>query len=640
MADEALRLAAAITAIHPVNNANMHSQWPPTAYHPRAPTEVSTATTTTQTTMATAACPSSPSRVRRTEEAEPASHSSQRTTQSHRAPPSPLPAVSPSCAYASYTQAAVPTVAAVPLPPPVVQGVPVGPPTVAAIGSLAPVMGSAWDLALMHQWVQLAAMQQSPSRAGSLSPSQSSRLARGMQDEIAFSVHPSSPLLHPSLPSRHPSSPSRLPRGLQEGIALAQLPSGAATAAFSVAAADAAAGQIEWERVLRRLREEERLGEQHSGGAPIREAPSLPAALVSPMGGTEQPAEGEMLEALSPPRPVAPRMTSCASSQPSPSASPQARAAAKKKGTAAAVASSTTPSDPPLVGAPAAGANTELAPALSATAPERLRAAMLQAARAKQMMEAHRLLEELWKHPTGRPLLEPRVLAWAAQRRTTNPRLWWGEAERLTSRAMLECALAAPDGFEEPLRNRARLLLSALLEVAQMDHPAAREMAVLQRSLVNWQHGKGAEAVGWERPSSGSASGSVVPAHIKKMAQRYNALRTTLLSAATAAAAARGSTVSGLPCVVEGSESSQVSQPHSAAGAAVALEDVEVQAAADKEAKTAHETAATEAAVEAEADHEADADELTEAAEDVETRWPGVEAQAAALMDAEAIQVL
>ena len=639
MADEALRLAAAITAIHP-DNANMHSQWPPTAYHPRAPTEVSTATTTTQTTMATAACPSSPSRVRRTEEAEPASHSSQRTTQSHRAPPSPLPAVSPSCAYASYTQAAVPTVAAVPLPPPVVQGVPVGPPTVAAIGSLAPVMGSAWDLALMHQWVQLAAMQQSPSRAGSLSPSQSSRLARGMQDEIAFSVHPSSPLLHPSLPSRHPSSPSRLPRGLQEGIALAQLPSGAATAAFSVAAADAAAGQIEWERVLRRLREEERLGEQHSGGAPIREAPSLPAALVSPMGGTEQPAEGEMLEALSPPRPVAPRMTACASSQPSPSASPQARAAAKKKGTAAAVASSTMPSDPPLVGAPAAGASTELAPALSATDPERLRAAMLQAARAKQMMEAHRLLEELWKHPTGRPLLEPRVLAWAAQRRTTNPRLWWGEAERLTSRAMLECALAAPDGFEEPLRNRARLLLSALLEVAQMDHPAAREMAVLQRSLVNWQHGKGAEPVGWERPSSGSASGSVVPAHIKKMAQRYNALRTTLLSAATAAAAARGSTVSGLPCVVEGSESSQVSQPHSAAGAAVALEDVEVQAAADKEAKTAHETAATEAAVEAEADHEADADELTEAAEDVETRWPGVEAQAAALMDAEAIQVL
>jgi hypothetical protein len=172
-----------------------------------------------------------------------------------------------------------------------------------------------------------------------------------------------------------------------------------------------------------------------------------------------------------------------------------------------------------------------------------------------------------------------------------------------------------------------------------MDHPAAREMAVLQRSLVNWQHGKGAEAVGWERPSSGSAYGSVVPAHIKKMAQRYNALRTTLLSAATAAAAARGSTVSGLSCVVEGSESSQVSQPHSA-GAAVALEDVEVQAAADKEAETAHETAATEAAVEAEADHEAVADELTEAAEDVETRWPGMEAQAAALIDAEAIQVL
>ena len=318
--------------------------------------------------------------------------------------------------------------------------------------------------------------------------------------------------------------------------------------------------------------------------------------------------------------------------------------AAKKKGTAAAAASFTTPSKPPLLGAPAADANTELASALSATAPERLREAMLQAARAKQMMEAHRLLEELWKHPTGRPLLEPRVLAWAAQRRTTNPRLWWGEAERLTSRAMLECALAAPDGFEEPLRNRARLLLSALLEIAQMNHPAAREMAELQRSLTNWQHGKGAEAgaeaVGWERLSSGSASGSVVPAHIKEMAQRYNALRTTLLSAATAAAAARGSTTSGLPCVVEGSESSQVSKPRSAAGAVVPLEDVEVQAADDKEAETAHETAATEAAVEAEADHEADADELTEAAEDVETRWPGVEAQAAALMDAEAIQVL
>ena len=617
--------------------------------------------------MATAACPSSPSRVRRTEEAEPASHSSPRTTQAHRAPPSPLPAVSRSCAYASSTQAAVPTVAAVPLPPSVVQGVPVGPPTVAAIGSPASFMVSAWELALMHQWVQHAAMQHSLSRAGPLSPSRSSRLARGTHDEIAFSahpsspslhpsspslhpsspsLHPSSPSLHPSSPSLHPSSPSRLPRGLQEEIALAQLPSGAAAAAFSVAAADAAAGQMEWERVLRRLREEERLGEQRSGqrSGGVREAPSLPAALASPIGGTGQPLDGEMLEALSPPRPVAPRMTAYATSQPSPSASPQPRAAAKKKGTAAAAASFTTPSKPPLLGAPAADANTELASALSATAPERLREAMLQAARAKQMMEAHRLLEELWKHPTGRPLLEPRVLAWAAQRRTTNPRLWWGEAERLTSRAMLECALAAPDGFEEPLRNRARLLLSALLEIAQMNHPAAREMAELQRSLTNWQHGKGAEAgaeaVGWERLSSGSASGSVVPAHIKEMAQRYNALRTTLLSAATAAAAARGSTTSGLPCVVEGSESSQVSKPRSAAGAVVPLEDVEVQAADDKEAETAHETAATEAAVEAEADHEADADELTEAcSEDVEPRWP-VEAQAAALLDAEAIQVL
>ena len=155
---------------------------------------------------------------------------------------------------------------------------------------------------------------------------------------------------------------------------------------------------------------------------------------------------------------------------------------------------------------------------------------MHEAARQKRFQEAHRL-DELWSvEPT---LIEPRLLLWAAQRRTNGPRLWWGAAERETARAMLERALESAR-LDAPSTQKALEGLE-VLRVAHDLHashnPTAREMASLQSHLSAWvaAHG-GASMLGcWERPSAGSA----VPAHIKKMARRYDTLRAALLRIST-----------------------------------------------------------------------------------------------------------
>ena len=160
-----------------------------------------------------------------------------------------------------------------------------------------------------------------------------------------------------------------------------------------------------------------------------------------------------------------------------------------------------------------------------------LRGRMHEAARQKRFQEAHRLLDELWSvEPT---LIEPRLLLWAAQRRTNGPRLWWGAAERETARAMLERALESAR-LDAPSTQKALEGLE-VLRVAHDLHashnPTAREMASLQSHLSAWvaAHG-GASMLGcWERPSAGSA----VPAHIKKMARRYDTLRAALLRIST-----------------------------------------------------------------------------------------------------------
>jgi len=230
---------------------------------------------------------------------------------------------------------------------------------------------------------------------------------------------------------------------------------------------------------------------------------------------------------------------------------------------------------------------------------------MLAAHRARKLSLAHGHLDGLWRRGVaGRRLLEPRLLLWAAQRRSTSSGLWWGEAEREMSIAMLETALVAPTTrachgptptgtpgrgtgteLDGPMRQQARALLAAHLAVASLHHPAEREMAALQRSVTNWmQLGVGTEAVEYERPTAASA----VPSHIRKMAKRYDALRATLFAAARMAAAAAvagdGSTgLHGLPCVVEDAAVEDAAVEDAAVeGAAVddsAMEDAAVEAA-------------------------------------------------------------
>ena len=78
----------------------------------------------------------------------------------------------------------------------------------------------------------------------------------------------------------------------------------------------------------------------------------------------------------------------------------------------------------------------EVAQAQVCTAGERIRWHMTQAARARAYQQAHRLLEQLWAGDEH-ALIEPPLLLWAAQRRTTGARLWWGPQERQRCVAML-----------------------------------------------------------------------------------------------------------------------------------------------------------------------------------------------------------
>ena len=68
-----------------------------------------------------------------------------------------------------------------------------------------------------------------------------------------------------------------------------------------------------------------------------------------------------------------------------------------------------------------------------------LRARMSAAARAKRFQEAHRIVEQLFL--VQPELIEAPILLWAAQRRTTGARLWWGHEQRKRSVEMLSRAL-------------------------------------------------------------------------------------------------------------------------------------------------------------------------------------------------------
>jgi hypothetical protein len=166
---------------------------------------------------------------------------------------------------------------------------------------------------------------------------------------------------------------------------------------------------------------------------------------------------------------------------------------------------------------------------------ERLRAQMTHAARARAYQEAHRLLDLLW---TGSEhgLIEAPLLLWAAQRRTTGARLWWGQQERLGAVAMLERALSM-NTLDAASDNKARELLAVVRRANQMHaghHPVSREMAALQKNITSWMLSANSELNGWERPSTSSHA----PAHIRKMLKRYDTLRALLLKTAQDALAA------------------------------------------------------------------------------------------------------
>ena len=229
------------------------------------------------------------------------------------------------------------------------------------------------------------------------------------------------------------------------------------------------------------------------------------------------------------------------------------------------------------------------------------------------MPHVHGLLEQLWGQQPQ--LVESRLLLWAAQRRTTHPKLWWGAAERTLSIAMVCRALRPahtpwdppptlwdlpPIRWDSPrtpwdppitprcaARSRRRIwtrraratrsvywrpyapprhctqphgtrptgptLRCTPLRIrpppipwdppptpwdpppshpryAAAD-PAAREMQSLQQHLGAWmrQRAVAAEPLGWERPATSTSS---LPAHVRKMARRYDTLRSALLRVA------------------------------------------------------------------------------------------------------------
>ena len=147
-----------------------------------------------------------------------------------------------------------------------------------------------------------------------------------------------------------------------------------------------------------------------------------------------------------------------------------------------------------------------------------------------------RLLDELWEcSPSS---LEPELLLWAALRRTSGPRLWWGAAQRQRGIDMLRWALR--DGRLPDAKAAAALeLLTALDAVQGMQRAGSticREMHALQSHIEAWHASgvPGTEGVGWERPSAASSA----PPHIRKMSRRYDALRQQLLQQARGAGTA------------------------------------------------------------------------------------------------------
>ena len=187
----------------------------------------------------------------------------------------------------------------------------------------------------------------------------------------------------------------------------------------------------------------------------------------------------------------------------------------------------------------AASTNQDGLPSASA-----LRARMNVAARAKQFGEAHRLLDALWM--SAPEMLEPRLLLWAAQRRTSAPRGWWGVEERQQACAMLTRALEADDDVAGALDAEGAIRAVALLETTRAaselydaNEATARELQSLQQHLSTWMARRGAEAepLPWERPS---ATTNTLPAHIRKMARRYDSLRASLLRLARGEAVPAG----------------------------------------------------------------------------------------------------
>ena len=316
-------------------------------------------------------------------------------------------------------------------------------------------------------------------------------------------------------------------------------------------ATPAAAGEAEWQRVLQLLRDEQRRGRGDAEGEGEDEA----AAVATPREARE--AATRMAEF------AAARMASGGFTPHAPDAAAMGPQASRGAEAAAAAADGVLPHASPGCGGSDScdsgdGGMPREASAGAASAGAALRSRMNTAARAKRFQEAHRLLEELWRLEPS--LIEPPLLLWAAQRRTTGTRLWWGSAERERSVQMLRRALDS-DGLDVEGIRRAAELLAVLMAVGERERandPAVREMASLQQHLAAWMDGRaasgaaaaasaamaglwtgsgtgsgsGVASVGWERPAANAAGNAAAPAHVRKMARRYDALRAALLKAA------------------------------------------------------------------------------------------------------------
>ena len=143
---------------------------------------------------------------------------------------------------------------------------------------------------------------------------------------------------------------------------------------------------------------------------------------------------------------------------------------------------------------------------------------------------------------------------------------------------MVRKALEVGRGLDEGGTRKAVELLETLRvanELYTNGDQGAREMNSLQQHITSWVTSRvdsGGLACGWERPPAAS---NTIPAHVKKMARRYDMLRAALLRTAMAPRSGLRGSGGGLASVAE-SDEERLASARSGQASARGLPSIEV----------------------------------------------------------------